>query len=231
MDTGYWFDDVTVKKRQLPVPPAEPWGLTVLTDSLLYRIEDVIKVSAYHWSLRSGNTAGGKIISFQIDDPEGTMVQILTERTSDDGWANLSFMLPMDSRRGRYMVYATSDNAQGRATFQVGVRPLFISDVEIQEFCSPGEVIDIVVLIGSAVDFDTTRTIVVQMMSSSEVPLTPHVELINVLRHNITENYLKVAIPSKADLGKYHVQVQMMTGLPKDNGYAEDIFETVITVR
>jgi hypothetical protein len=219
-DPPYWFDDVVVKRRSLPPPPPMSWGLVMTTSAPTYDPGDTVEVFAHLRNLATLFPVVAETISFQVDKPDGEALLITYEQSSPLGWANISFTLPADAQYGPYEIYASSRLAEGQRTFTVGQHPLFIVSVSLLASYLPGDQMDVTVILGSAQEGTASLVLVLQVLDSQGVPLSPTIDTVDIPSYAIETAVVRTELPSDAPLGTYSLQVQLMTGLPRDHGYA-----------
>ena len=89
---------------------------------------------------------------------------------------------------------------------------------------------DITVLLGSAQAEVVSLTLVLQILDSEGVPLPPSIEAVTISSYAIETTRFSISLPSDALTGTYSLQAQLMTALPRDHGYALDVYASNINV-
>jgi hypothetical protein len=72
--------------------------------------------------------------------------------------------------------------------------------------------------------------LVVKILDSHGVPLRPIIQKLNVTVSSGFLANVTITFDLKAPTGQYTIQVQLLTGLPKDRGYALDFRNGTILV-
>jgi len=229
-DPPYWFDDIVVKLRSLPPLPPQRWGLSVVTDKLVYEPGDTVSINAFHWRLSDGALVGDELVSFQVDAPGGTIIAVTSERTSAFGWANTTIRLAPEGPRGPHVVYATVKGAEANASFRVGRLPLFIVSVVHLTSYALGDTMDIEVGVASSQGSTEDLLLVLQAFDTLRTPLPPAIQKLNLQPYGMISMHLSIPLRTDLPKGEYTLESQLMTGLPKDHGYAIDISTSRFTV-
>ncbi|UCF08625.1 MAG: hypothetical protein JSW28_02750, partial [Thermoplasmata archaeon] len=86
---------------------AQGISVTLDFDRKEYKAGDLVTLNA---RLSSPIVAG---LTFEVDDPDGNMILVLTNTTDSDGETTISFKIGDDADLGDYDVYVTGNSSQG----------------------------------------------------------------------------------------------------------------------
>jgi hypothetical protein len=194
--------------------------------------------AGYEYPPASANkSAPGVILNAGIYYPNGTRLMNVTKTTDGTGSANLSFLIPSVTVNGTYTINISG--FEGRYyidTFNVKLPSIIIDrHTRFKIITSPaninrGAAFTISTVIENTMESNVNCFLVVQILDSKNVPIRPTIVLLNV---TVTSDFIyniTLTIDMKYPTGLYNFQVQLLTGLPKDKGYALDFRNGTILV-
>jgi hypothetical protein len=167
--------------------------------------------------------------------PNQTYWMNITRNTDAFGKSNLSFTLGNISTTGTYSISVSGFKGFMKNTTFFARAPDIIPIFRFNSVTSPasvnrGAAFTINVVIENTYPTNQNCLLVVQILDSNNVPIRPIIQKLNV---TVTPAFLAnvtVTFDLKAPVGQYDIQVQLLTGLPKDHGYALDFRNGTILV-
>lgn|GEM_PF-2079303 len=225
-----------------------PWSpvLTIIPGFIMtktYHPGDIIGLDAYtgyEYSPASANkSAQGINLTADVYYPNGTFLMNFTNTTAGTGWANLSFTLGKIDVNGTYFIRVTGHKGMNRTTQFIAAPipppPPPIPVIRFKMIKSPstvnrGAAFTINTVIENTMESNINCFLVVQILDSKNVPIRPTIIPLNV---TVTSDFIynvTLTIDMKSPTGLYNFQVQLLTGLPKDKGYALDFRNGTILV-
>jgi hypothetical protein len=224
-----------------------PWS-PVLNTSYLFSANysypgDLINLSAYagyeYLPANKNKSASGINLSADVLDLNSSVLLNITKPTNVTGWADLSFMVPNITASGLYNVSIHGfGNTSKSVQFYARPAPLppppfgriVFKSLVVPPSVNRGGVAAFQVFINNSFNSSVSCLLVVQILDSNNVPFRPDIQMLNV---TVGPDFLvtvNITIDQIRPTGSYVVQFQLLTGLPKNHGYALDFKNELMTV-
>jgi len=180
--------------------------------------------------------APGFNLSAEVFYPNGTLLMNVTRQTDPTGRAALGFTVPEIDVCGTYTIRVSGFMGLGSSSqFQAGPRelPLFFGIVNVifpSKNINRGGTVTVGVIINNSLKIAQPCKLVVQRLDSNNVPVRPIIQDIIVPVNPAHLVNVQLTINAGAPIGKYTIQFQLLTDLPKRGGYALSFWNDDFTV-
>jgi hypothetical protein len=209
------LDEIRIYDRTLSVREIEDhynsFILTVWTDKDIYSPGEQVNFTASYLGMNATN------VTFKVEYPNGTYMKNTV--ALDNGTANTTFTLPINSPSGRYVVEVSSIDAKRSTSFEVMIPGLRILDVTIPIWIYPGDKAEIQITIENGFTEENDILVVFQALDPNKVPLLPDYDYVTVDAQSTKLVILSLQVPSNGPTGTYFGQTQILTEFPSDGGY------------
>ncbi len=210
------LDEIRIYDRALSVREIEDhyesYILTVWTDKDIYSPGEQVNFTASYIGVNATN------VTFKVEYPNGTYIKNTVPL--DNGTADITFILPLNSPSGTYIVEVSNIDAEGSTSFEVMIPGFRILDVTIPIWIYPGNSADIRITIENGFTEEMDILVVLQALDPNKVPLSPVYDRVTVDAQSTKLVTISLHIPSDGSTGTYFTQTQILTEFPSDGGYA-----------
>jgi hypothetical protein len=111
------------------------------------------------------------------------------------------------------------------------IKEAFLSyDISLYGTFTPDGIIQSSVQVTNTFNTSKSLLVTIQVLDPDGIPIFPVYQWITVEAFNTQKVTLSIDIATTATKGSYLVQVQILTGLPRDGGYAIDYKEEIIVI-
>jgi hypothetical protein len=169
---------------------------------------------------------GPTTVTVEVDYPNGTPMYIFTNTTNTSGYAIFNFTLPNTAPVGTYWIFASTVDAECNSTFIVErpLNPAFtIENITIEGNLTPGGNISLRIVLNNTYGVSMKGLLVTQIKDPDDVPFPPVLLTVNVSCYAIESYDIIITLPTTASQGKYVIQIQLLSDLPHNGGYAYDV--------
>jgi len=194
-----------------------------------------VSADAHTWyvyeAINTTKVAQGSNLTATVTYPNGTYLLAVSNLTNSTGWCTLAFVLPNISVTGWYNITISGFNGLiMNASFLARPHPAppvkpgryGIKNISLPASVAKGGQITIRIIIENSLLIDRGGLLVIQILDSRSVPFRPTITNVNAVHGKALYLNITFSIPAKAQTGTYYVQVQLLTGLPRNGGFALD---------
>jgi hypothetical protein len=192
-----------------------------------------VSADAHTWyvyeAINTTKVAQGSNLTATVTYPNGTYLLAVSNLTNSTGWCTLAFVLPNISVTGWYNITISGFNGLiMNASFLARPHPAppakpgryGIKNISLPASVAKGGQITIRIVIENSLLIDTGGLLVIQILDSRSVPFRPTITNVNAVHGKALYLNITFSILAKAQTGTYYVQVQLLTGLPRNGGFA-----------